>query len=86
VEGTVQRQLTITIDEEIYQGLREQVGTDHISEFIEELVRPHLMSADDLEAGYRAMAADTEQERKAKEWADGLIGEDSAASLSSCPA
>lgn len=71
----MQRQLTITIDEEIYQGLQEQVGPDHISEFIEELVRPHLIAEEDLEAGYRAMAADAEREREAKEWAEGLIGD-----------
>jgi hypothetical protein len=30
---------------------------------------------DDLEAGYRAMAADEERERAATEWIEGLIGD-----------
>ena len=71
----MQCQLTIFIDDEVYRGLHAQVGPDRISEFIEELVRPHLVAEDDLEAGYRTMAADTDREREAKEWADALIGD-----------
>ena len=71
----MQRKLTITVDEEIYQGLHEQVGRGRISAFIEELVRPHIATPADLEAGYRAMAADEEHEREAHEWSEGLIGE-----------
>lgn len=74
----MQRKLTITVDEEIYQGLHEQIGRGKISGFIEDLVRPHLVTAADLEEGYRAMAADAEREREAEEWIEGLI-EDSIA-------
>lgn len=74
----MQRKLTITIAEEVYQGLHEQVGRGRISGFIEELVRPHLLTAADLEEGYRAMAADAEREADAREWSEGLIGEKSA--------
>lgn len=74
----MQRKLTITIAEEVYQGLHEQIGRGRISGFIEELVRPHLLTAADLEEGYRAMAADTGREADAHEWSEGLIGETSA--------
>jgi len=71
----MQRKLTITVDEEIYRGLHEQVGRGRISAFIEGLVRPHISTPADLEEGYRQMAADEEYEREAREWSEGLIGE-----------
>ena len=71
----MQRKLTITIDEAIYVGLHEQIGRGHISSFIEELVRPHLLTAADLEAGYRAMADDEAREEEARAWSEALIGE-----------
>jgi hypothetical protein len=71
----MQRKLTITIDEELYRGLHEQIGRGRISGFIEELVREHITTQSDLEEGYRAMAADEEYEREAWEWAEGLIGD-----------
>jgi hypothetical protein len=36
-------------------------------------------SADQLEAGYRAMAEDTQREAEALEWAEGLIKDDPGA-------
>jgi len=71
----VQHKLTITIDEDVYQGLQKQVGRGHISSFIEDLVRPHFLTQQDPEDGYRAMAADTEYEADAREWVEGLIGD-----------
>jgi predicted CopG family antitoxin len=71
----VQHKLTITLDEDVYQALQKPVGRGHISCFIEDLVRPHVLTRQDSEDGYRAMAADTEQEAEAKEWVEGLIGE-----------
>lgn len=68
--------LTITVDDEIYRGLHEQVGRGHISAFIEELVHPHIAAPADSAAGYRDMAADEEHDREAREWAEGLIGEE----------
>lgn len=72
----MQHKLTITIDEELYRGLQQQVGRGNISNFIEDLVRPHVLTQRDLEEGYKAMAADTEHEAEAHEWAEGLIDED----------
>ena len=70
----VTKQLTITLDEEVYRGLRKLVGDDQISGYIERLVRPHLPLAD-LEEGYRAMAADAQREAEALEWTENLIAE-----------
>ncbi len=70
------KQLTITLDEEVYRGLQKLVGEDQISGYIEKLVRPHLPPAD-LEEGYRAMAADAQREQEALEWSENLIGEGS---------
>ena len=70
----MQRKLTITVDEAVYEGLSRIVGRGRISRFIEDLVRPHVLG-EHLEAGYRAMAADTERERDAAEWINGLAGD-----------
>lgn len=61
------RKLTITLDEDVYEGLYAVVGKGAISQFIEDLVRPHVLNAD-LDAAYRAMADDERREREAAEW------------------
>jgi predicted CopG family antitoxin len=71
----MQRKLTITIDDEVYRGLHERVGRGQISHFIEELVRPHVVSGDDLEALYREAASDAEAEAEARAWIEGTAGE-----------
>ncbi len=63
----MQRKLTITISEEVYDGLHHQVGRGRISSFVERLVRPHVID-NAREQEYRAMAADEEEEREALEW------------------
>lgn len=70
-----QRQLTITIDEETYRDLHNRVGRDEISSFIEEMLRSRLLASDDVEAGYRAMAADANREREAEEWSEALLSD-----------
>lgn len=70
----MQRKLTITVDEAVYEGLARIVGRGRISRFIEDLVRPHVLGAR-LEDGYRAMAADLERERDASEWINRLTGD-----------
>jgi hypothetical protein len=50
------------------------VGRRHISRFLNELAKPHVVD-DALVAGYRAMAADEEREGEASEWIEGLIGD-----------
>ncbi len=68
------KKLTITVDAEVYEGLHAVIGRRRISRFLNDLARPHVV-ADNLAAGYAAMAADEEREREASEWAEGLIGD-----------
>lgn len=70
----MQKKLTITIAEEVYEGLYATVGPRHISRFIEDLVRP-LVTMADLTAAYREMAQDEAREAEALEWAEAFIGD-----------
>ena len=70
----MQKKLTITIDEQVYEGLHRVIGQRRISQFIEGLVRPHVI-ADELEESYRQMALDEESEAEALEWAEALIAD-----------
>ena len=70
----MQKKLTITLDEQVYEGLYRVVGAGNISQFIEALVRPHVTD-EDLDAAYAAMAQDEEREAEALEWAEALIGD-----------
>ena len=68
----MQKKLTLTIDEEVYEGLHEVIGPRKISRFVEDLVRPHVLKRN-LYEGYRDMAADTLRESEALEWAEGIL-------------
>ena len=68
------KKLTITVDADVYEGLRTVVGRRRISRFLNDLARPHVTQAD-LAAGYAAMAADEAREREAEAWAEALIGD-----------
>jgi predicted CopG family antitoxin len=70
----MQKKLTVTIDEEVYEGLREVIGPRKISRFIEDLVRPHVTKKD-MYAAYKEMAADEIRESEALEWAEGTFGD-----------
>ena len=70
----MQKKLTVTIDEEVYNGLRAVIGPRKISRFIEELVRPHVIKQN-MYAAYKEMAADQVRESEALEWAEGTIGD-----------
>jgi len=48
------------------------IGRQKISQFIETLVRPHVLPEDLLEA-YQAMGADEQREKEAREWAEGTL-------------
>ena len=72
--GAMQKKLTITIDEDVYRGLYERIGTGKISRFIEQLVRPHVLPKE-LDDAYAAMARDEVREADASEWAEGLMGD-----------
>jgi predicted CopG family antitoxin len=50
--GIVQKKLTITVDEQVYEGLYRVIGQGKISQFIESLVRPHVIKSS-LDEAYR---------------------------------
>ncbi|HKI86933.1 MAG TPA: addiction module antitoxin [Thermoanaerobaculia bacterium] len=68
------KKLTITIDDEVYEGLYRHVGKRKISRFLEDLARPHVID-ENLEAAYRAMAADEVREAEAEEWSENLVSD-----------
>lgn len=68
------KKLTITVDEEVYQGLHRVVGRQRISQFIETLVRPHVLR-ENLMAAYRDMGREEERETEAQEWAEATVGD-----------
>lgn len=68
------KKLTISIDEQVYTGLYEVIGKGSISQFIEDLVRPHVIK-DELDAAYKLMAEDRARESEALEWSEALIGD-----------
>ena len=70
----MQKKLTITIDEQVYEGLHSVIGRGRISQFIEDLVRPHVVDRD-LEAAYEQMARDEEREAEALEWTEAIVGD-----------
>ncbi|WP_258157484.1 hypothetical protein [Rhizobium sp. TH2] len=66
--------MTITLDEQVYDGLYRVVGPRRMSQFIEDLVRPHVLDVS-LDEGYKAMAEDRERESEAAEWCNALAGD-----------
>jgi predicted CopG family antitoxin len=65
----MQKKLTITVDEAVYEGLHKTIGPRKISKFIQELVRPHVVRPD-LQSAYAEMAKDKKREKEAMEWAE----------------
>jgi predicted CopG family antitoxin len=65
----MQKKLTITIDEEVYDGLHRTIGPRKISRYIQEIVRPHVVRPN-LESAYAEMAKDKEREKDADQWAE----------------
>jgi len=65
----MQKKLTISVDEKVYEGLHKTIGSRKISKFIEELVRPHVIRPN-LESAYAQMGRDKKREEEAIEWAE----------------
>jgi hypothetical protein len=72
-------EMTITVDDTTYQTLRPFVERQTLSEVLGDFARSRLAkpayTEAELEAGYRAMAADAERENEAQEWCEALIGD-----------
>ena len=72
----MQKRMTITMDEAVYEGLVRVVGRRKISGFLESLARSHVMTdelADELAEGYKAMGQDEKREQEALDWSEALI-------------
>ena len=70
----MQKRMTITMDEAVYEGLVRVVGRRKISGFLESLARPHVVT-DELAEGYKAMGQDDKREQQALAWSEALIGD-----------
>jgi hypothetical protein len=70
----MQKKLTITVDERVYEGLHAIIGRRRISRFIESLVRPYVIGKD-LEAAYQRMAREEAREAEALDWAEATVGD-----------
>jgi predicted CopG family antitoxin len=68
------KQVTITLDDETYNGLTRLAGRKSVERYLRDIVQPEVQETD-LEQGYRDMAADAERELEAKEWLSALAGD-----------
>jgi len=68
----LQKKLTITIDEQVYAGLHAVIGRRRISQFVESLVRPHVIG-EDLDVAYQHTAQEATREAEALVWADATV-------------
>jgi hypothetical protein len=71
----MQKKLTISIAENVYNDLYAVIGKRKISKFIENLIKPHIVG-DNLSLAYQEMADDKQREFEACEWTEGLIEHD----------
>jgi hypothetical protein len=71
------RELILSVDETLYDTLMPMVEKQTIgnllAEFVQSRFSGHTYTQVELEAGYKAMAADEEYEREAMEWCNGLM-------------
>jgi len=74
METEMHKRMTITIDEAVYDGLYRTIGKRRMSQFIEELLRPHVLDSA-LDDGYRAMASDTAREAEAMQWCNAVAAD-----------
>jgi hypothetical protein len=68
------------VSDEVYEGLQRRVGRRRISQFVNEVVGPHLVEkpiafTGSLADAYRQMASDEAAEREAGEWIEGGLSE-----------
>ncbi len=66
---TAKTKVTVSLDRDVYEGIKARVGGRKIGAFLSQLARPQVVAAD-VEAGYRALAADTAREAAATAWTE----------------
>ena len=59
------------LESDVYQGLLSKCGARGMGAYVSALARPYVVESD-LEAGYKAMAADIEYNKEAQEWLEGM--------------
>ena len=74
------KKLTITVSDEVYDGLHRRRGRRKISRFIDDLARRHVVEKPEAFQGsvadaYRSMAVDEAREKRSQDWIEGLIGD-----------
>ena len=79
----MQKKLTITVDEDVYDGLKEVIGPRKISRFVEDLIRPHVIKPT-LDMQYKRMAEDEERESEALESAEATRQDAHSRSVARC--
>lgn len=62
-ECAMQKRMSITMDEAVYDGLMWVVGRGKVSQFLESLARPHVLDTA-LDDGYAAMSRDLDREKR----------------------
>ena len=71
------RELTLNVEEKLYDTLlpmvEKQTIGDLLAEFVQNRVAHRTYTQTELDEGYKAMASDEEYEREAMEWCNGLI-------------
>ena len=72
--SAMQKKMTISLNEVVYDELCRVVGRGNISKFIENLIKPQL-KVNDLDAAYSEMAADSVREQEALEWSNAVVGD-----------
>lgn len=70
----MQKKMTISLNEVVYDELCRVIGRGNISRFIENLIKPQL-KVNDLDAAYSEMAADSVREQEALEWSNAVVGD-----------
>lgn len=70
----MQKKMTISLNEVVYDELCRVVGRGNISKFIENLIKPQL-KVNELDAAYSEMAADSVREKDALEWSNAVVGD-----------
>lgn len=71
----MQKKLTISIAENVYNDLYTVIGKRKISKFIENLIKPYIVN-DSLSLAYQEMANDEQREQEANQWTEGLVNND----------
>ena len=74
------RRLTVTVSDEVYDGLHRRVGRGRIGQFLDELARPHVIEPQGDDPGEQEMA-EAYRSAAAEEAADPALARETRAWL-----